>query len=212
LIREECVAVLNRNPKVKEALNMYYTPEPYFYIRTKTVEKEIENFLIIENKDTWYTLKKMGLEESLVINDTEIHYLILGEGNKITRRTEGFTSFIQEQGIKMNSRFYYFGDLDYEGIRIFESFKKNNDMIWICPMISLYIKMLELAKDIQLPPMETNQRGKNEKKKIKEVFYNQFDEDTVHQMKEILESDKYIPQEIISYEEWEKINGRKECN
>ena len=79
-------SIINFN-ELEEKLNFYLTPEPFFdYILE---QKEKMTILIIENKDTWYTLRKIAKDNkmrTIKILGTPIDGLIYGEGNKITKQ------------------------------------------------------------------------------------------------------------------------------
>lgn len=91
-------------------------PEPFFYWATGLTagSRERVRCLVVENKDTFHSLKYLLAEGKLSLNP-EIHLLIYGEGKKILNSWP----FIHEclpgsRGYK----FFYFGDLDPEGVAI----------------------------------------------------------------------------------------------
>ena len=91
-----------------------------------------------------------------------------------------------------SNNFYYFGDLDYEGIGIYESLTT----YFKCePFVIAYEVMLKKGENISLPVTKEKQN-----RNITEVFFNYFDDSS--KMIEILESERYIPQEILTIEDF----------
>ncbi len=173
-------------------LNCFETPEPFFEY-TYSNEKNI-NILIIENKDTWFSLRKIMREDRLNYLFRDYHVLLYGEGKKIIRkrgRLEEYDEMIKGS----SSRYFYFGDLDYEGLDIFLKLKKFNRSLDISLCKELYFWMLEESKKIQLPKTRSGQR------KIKiDKFSDIFMEDEKNYIADILEKGLYIPQEILNYQ------------
>ena len=80
-----------------ESLHCYYAPEPFF---CRVFQPEGKgDVLILENKDTWYSIGR-ALKESGTGQIFGIFpgLLVYGEGNKITREQEGLTAFLEEMG------------------------------------------------------------------------------------------------------------------
>lgn len=93
------------------------------------------------------------------------------------------------------NRIYYFGDLDYEGIGIYEKLVKTFQSKWaILPFVQAYEKMLEKSEQTTCLPETKEKQNRN----ISENFFSYFAEERVKQMKKILEAEKYIPQEILN--------------
>ena len=88
------------------------TFEPFFYVRYDN--HSIKNVLIIENKDTFYSIKSLMREGINTWGNTSFQLLIYGEGNKITKSIE----FIQELNLPTQGNVFYFGDIDREGLTI----------------------------------------------------------------------------------------------
>lgn len=194
--------ILKFNPKLNSKLNYYLTPEPFFEYDILRVEKESSSFnvLIIENKDTWYTLRKLIVKKRCHINGIYIHKVLYGEGKKISRKINSLTEYADTIYQSEDMRFYYFGDLDYEGIGIFEDLIAINTKLKIELMEYLYKKMIELSIGKKLPDMKEKQRHTSSNN-----FMKYFSQDDKVKIDEILEAGCYIPQEIICYEEWMKI-------
>ena len=84
---------------------------------------------------------------------------------------------------------YYFGDLDYEGIGIYEKLAETFRERWeILPFVPAYVKMIEKAGGAAALP-DTNITG---------YFFSYFTEGQVTKMNEVLGQGKYIPQEILN--------------
>ncbi len=169
-------------------LNVYNTPEPFF---SETINRDTNNVLIIENKDTWFTLRKILMEERKIILGLDIGLLVYGEGKKIISSIEYLNhkdfSFLNEPTI------YYWGDIDFEGINIIFSLSKKVD---VKLFTNAYHFMLEEIQEIKsLRNMNDNQR----KTKDLELFLSSFSDSDKNKITEILKNNKYVPQEIINY-------------
>lgn len=112
--------VLKFNGLNENWLNCYDTPEPFFeYVHTRSGPMTV---LILENKDTWYTFRKLMQDTGKgVIAGTRVDVLLYGEGNKITKRgaLEEYNAGMLRGRAGQAGEFLYFGDLDQEGIRLF---------------------------------------------------------------------------------------------
>lgn len=173
--------------------NIYETTEPLaYYSRTRQVP---QNLLILENKDTFFSMRRHLLEGNEMILGTKIDTLIYGAGKGIFRSFEDFDLCVEPYMKAEGNQIYYFGDLDYEGIGIYENLSELFSKEWnIVPFIVAYEKMLNKAETaVNIP--ETKE-GQN--KNIKNLFFSYFSEEQVEKMKEILEKGCYIPQEILN--------------
>ena len=194
------ISVLNFNPGLREMLNYYMTPEPFFAHNITSInvnDNSKLNILIIENKDTWYTLRKVMNPDNNNLFGVQFHVFIYGEGKKITRITNSLTDYNKLTYSNNNNRctYYYFGDLDYEGIGIYEDLKSRNSGLDIKLMVPLYIMMLSKSdgEDIDLPETKENQvrRGLG-------AFLSSFEPSLHYKITNILNSNRYIPQEILN--------------
>jgi len=192
LIRE----VLRFNNLREDFLNFYNTPEPFFeYVHSRSGQMTV---LALENKDTWFTFRKLMLDTGKnVIAGTPVDMLLYGEGNKISKpgALEEFNAtMLGKRG--PSGRFLYFGDLDPEGIRLFFRTREANPSLDIRPFISLYQLMLQLAKGRELPE-SPDKRGV--KAPLAEfAFMLGFDK--ADALTAFLEKGLYIPQEIVNYQ------------
>lgn len=195
---------LNFNPGLKEALNFYSTPEPFYAFNIGQLNEGLPdrplNILIIENKDTWYTLRNRMSPGLSSISGISFHCILYGEGRKISRINDSLTDFDRSYFKGVKTSYYYFGDLDYEGVGIIHDLMRVNPQLQINLMLPLYTAMLEASKGIQLPAANENQ-----KRNVCEWFFSFFDAEHRSIIKSILESGHYIPQEILDNGEFMKL-------
>lgn len=185
-----CKNVLKWN-QLEEKLNYYLTPEPFFdYIHQK---KEQMNLLVVENKDTWYTLRKImnELQGECTLCDRRIDGVVYGEGNKITK-PKALEEY-ETQVIQRKCTFFYWGDLDYTGIEMFERVVEQNENVSICLFSEIYEKMMQ-QKDLDTLG---NIKHKQNSHVPLARFMQAFDENYQEKIRYILRKNCYIPQEII---------------
>lgn len=193
LTRERGWRILKRCGLDMEFLNVYGTTEPLaYYSYTREVP---QNLLILENKDTFYSMRRHLLEGKLQILGMDIGTLIYGAGKGILRSFCDFDICVEPYMKIPENRIYYFGDLDYEGIGIYEMLAEAVEGQWeIIPFIPAYEVMLKKGSRMPKLPDTKEQQNRN----IKERFYDYFPVEIVEKMKKLLEADKYIPQEILN--------------
>jgi hypothetical protein len=188
-------SIIGFNANLDGFLNMYNAPEPFFeHVINDSMDLTQYNILIVENKDTWYSLRKIMSNGNNRIGDLSIDCLLYGEGKKITRKKDSLTEYTQANYGDKLVEYFYFGDLDMEGIGIFENLITANSDLNIYLMKELYVDMLNEAKGIILPKSSEQQQvsGGN-------VFFSYFDEDQMIEIKDLLYKGIYIPQEILTY-------------
>lgn len=174
-----------------EDLNIYETTEPLSYYSN---EKEVpQTILFIENKDTFYSMRRHLLQGNKTILSERIGTLIYGGGKSVYRSILDFDLCVEPYMNHEQNRFLYFGDLDYEGILIYEKLHE----LWgtnrrIIPFAKAYELMLNKAEGITLPETKENQN-----RNCGIVFFDEFSDETVCKMQGILKQDRYIPQEIL---------------
>jgi hypothetical protein len=193
---KEGKSVLNFNKIDMEYLNFYYAPEPFFCLEIK--KKKIDSsILIIENKDTWYSIgKALNLSENKKLFDTEINFLIYGEGNKATRKN-ALTDFINVI-CDLPSQIYYVGDIDIAGVNMLYSCINNNEA-GIKPFMPMYKSMVSVA-NVNIMNKTDDNRGTEYNKE----FLSLFNENEKVKVLEILDNNKRIPQEILNYQDYIK--------
>lgn len=171
-------------------LNCYETYEPFFYFENNQYNEKNKKVLIIENRDTFWTFKKIAEKYQ------NFYLIIYGEGKKILNSFE----YIENFNIKKETDILYFGDIDYEGINIYVSLVQTYSDYHILPYVVAYHKMIELENN----PNQIKKK-QNKREDYIEVFLNYFDTEDRKKLRNMFENNFYIPQEILNYEEVEKI-------
>lgn len=194
LKEEQGRKILSRCKIDPEMLNVYDTAEPFAcYTHSRNTP---QNILILENKDTFYSMRKHLLEGKVTILGCKFGTLIYGGGKRILKSFQDFALCAEPYLQQEDNRIYYFGDLDYEGIGIYEKlaelFEKTGK---IEPFVHGYTGMIEKYENqkLKLPPTKEKQN-----RNISGLFYTFFTEKQKAQMTEILEKGLYIPQEILN--------------
>lgn len=185
--------ILKRCGLDMDFLNIYETGEPLaYYSHTRTTP---QNLLILENKDTFYSMRQHLLEGNTRILGVDMGTLIYGGGKRIRQSFKDFETCVEPYMKEKNNTIYYFGDLDYEGIGIYEGLEEMFRGKWdIRPFCPAYIKMLEKAEQAARLPETKEKQNRN----LSGFFFSCFQEPVCRQMLEILRQDMYIPQEIIN--------------
>ena len=193
LDREQGKTILKRCGIQPEELNIYRSAEPLaYYAHTR---KTPQNLLILENKDPFFSMRNYLLCGHTEIFDTEIGTLIYGAGKGVLHSFQDFDLCAEPYMKEAGNTILYFGDLDYEGIGIYENLAERFRGRWaIRPFLQAYEKMLVKADSVEILPETKEQQNRN----IRFEFFSYFEETTVGKMKNILESDRYIPQEILN--------------
>ncbi|MFT5875341.1 MAG: hypothetical protein ACI8WT_004324 [Clostridium sp.] len=177
-----------------EFLNIYDTTEPLsYYSYSKNSPQKI---LILENKDTFYSMRKHLIGGKSRIFGENISTLIYGGGKNIYRTFEDFEVCAEPHLIDKGNEILYLGDLDYEGIIIYEGlYKIFKDNFNIKPFVKGYESMINkfTEENISLPKTKDGQN-----RNIGQVFTKEFSKLYRDSIMNILTSDKYIPQEILN--------------
>jgi hypothetical protein len=174
-----------------ETLNIYTTPEPFVYFTNNKNTKQ--NVLILENKDTWYTIRKLMIEGQNKFLGENIDTIIYGRGKNIERSLEEY-EFTVEEHLLNPDRVLYWGDIDYEGMGIYNRLKERySEKFDIKLFKNAYTKMIEKSINIKLPIYKEKQN-----KNVDDLFLNEI-ESYRDNIMSILDRGEYIPQEIISY-------------
>lgn len=192
LQRESGLRLLKNLGISLDSLNVYETTEPLSYYSHH--KNNPQNVLILENKDTFYSMRRHLLKGNTTILGLEIGTLIYGKGKGISKSFKDFTYCVEPYLSHKSNQIIYFGDLDYEGIIIYEHLAQVfMDKISIKPFKEAYICMLKKANKKSLPETKDGQN-----KNIGINFLENFEEHDKSLILEILSSNKYIPQEILS--------------
>lgn len=193
LSKEQGYRILKRCGMDAVFFNMYETAEPLSYYSGSRETPQI--MLILENKDTFFSMRKALLDEKAEILGEKIGTLIYGGGKRIVKSFRDFELSAEPYMKCSGNQIYYFGDLDYEGIGIYESLARQcAEGQRPIPFVAAYEKMLEKAGQIAELPDSKEQQNR----KIGKEFFSYFSEETVRHMLEILEMGRYIPQEILN--------------
>lgn len=205
LKEEQGRKILKRCGIALEQLNLYETTEPLaYYVHTREVP---QNMLILENKDTFFSMRRLLLSGQEEILGIKIGTLIYGAGKGILRSFRDFSLCTEPYMREKENIMYYFGDLDYEGILIYENlvnmFEKECN---IQPFYQGYLKMSEKADVLGMEGLPAMKEGQNQN--IGTLFWNSFPEMQAKKMQNLLQEGRYIPQEILSVEEFVTV---QEC-
>lgn len=201
LASSEGKKLLNKHKLTYFHLKCYETPEPFlYYINNNSINN---NVLIVENKDTWFTMKKILMENKTILGEN-FKYLIYGQGRKI-QKSFFYIEELESKCIFNVNKIYYFGDIDSSGIDIFYKLKNKYQKYFIRPF-SLGYEFLIKNKD--------KKRIKNTNT-IKLSYYklNDFrflNKNDLFYIYDICNANYIIPQEILNYEELDKYNKKTE--
>lgn len=172
-----------------EDLCCFETFEPFFHFGLATHPSQ--NVLIIENKDTFFSLKKLYLEGIHRWDGIPFEMLVYGEGNKITKSFE----YLDELKVPFETAIYYFGDFDPEGIAIFHRLQKVSKRkieLWK----PFYIEMWYRRKGTVI---KEDKKQRWSEAAIQSFLFH-FDEPLQTVMEHYLIERRYIPQEALSIE------------
>ena len=148
MAKEQGKRVLSHCGLDLEFLNLYPTAEPLaYYSHTRETP---QNLLILENKDTFFSMRRHLLEGGEKILGVKIGTLIYGGGKRIIRSFQDFSLCIEPYMRDAGNKIYYFGDLDYEGIGIYEGLAEAFAGSWeIFPFLPAYTAMLRKAFQVK---------------------------------------------------------------
>ena len=193
----------------RNKLNYYETSEPLsYYSHSKDFP---QNILIIENKDTFYDIRRyLRINEADVLG-IRFNTLIYGAGKGIWNSFADYASGA-ESYFKAGNELLYFGDIDYEGIIIYEHLVKKQwkcgtgESIDIKPFVRAYENMLDKAEKMGFSNMPFTKEKQNSN--IENIFLDYFSENRKAQILNLLKEGKYIPQEILNEHDWSKDDGK----
>jgi len=178
-------------------LNCYSTVEPFAYYAVH--RNTPQNILIVENKDTFFSLRKALMLGKESILGMELGTLIYGKGKDVISSFKAFSITAEPYMEHKDNRLLYFGDLDYEGILIYENLAAAfADYKEIEPFKAAYEAMLSKGNAYSCLP--TTKEGQN--RNLKNRFFAYFAAETIERMQEILQAEKYIPQEILTIDDY----------
>jgi hypothetical protein len=183
------LTVLNRVGITLENLNAYATIYPfYFYARDSFYKKDKKNILIIENKDTFFT---MAWDKD---RWNEFDMFIFGEGFKI----HNSFSLAEQYGIMPTDEIVYFGDIDLVGLYIYALLKKRYVNYKFKLFTSIYEKLINKYSIEELGTVRKNHEFVS-MDLISEIMKEEFSSESQKKIIELLLNKKYIPQEAIRF-------------
>ncbi len=178
-------------------LNCHHTYEPFFYYQ---IGSHPLNILIVENKDTFFSFKNLFQEQITTWGGVSFQLLIYGEGRKILRSLsflgELFHGVIPPGVIPPGVTCHYFGDLDPEGVAIWDELVQTYGPqgLNIVAARFFYDALLKHHGQ-QAPPLRSAQRGHLD---AIERFILQFEPPSRDALRHLLQSGNYLPQEGLS--------------
>ena len=165
---------------IKEKLLIQNQNEPaMFAVSSKFIKSNLYKHLIVENKAVYYRLLDL-------LNETNFSTLIYGAGWRVI---SGIKDFNKQFPFDGEHEFYYFGDIDYEGIKIYKSI---NDILEVSLATPFYNILLN----------EKESYGKHNQ--VKDIdaqdFFIQNFSNSLELLEKIklLDSSNYWPQEGLS--------------
>ena len=173
-----------------EDMCCYVTYEPFFYYAKRNTDQTELKVLIVENKDTFFSLKNLFHEGINTWDGITFSVLIYGEGRKIERSISFFDEIDEYRDIP--AEFYYFGDLDPEGISIWHALAGR----WSVKPFGLFYRALVAKYGQDAPVIKRNQRFSPD---AVEAFATHFPADFTRTIKKLLANGCYLPQEGLDY-------------
>ncbi|MDP4142994.1 MAG: DUF2220 family protein [Bacillota bacterium] len=141
--------------------------------------------LIVENKAAFTALMD-------TLQEISFTSLIFGSGWKIV---SNITMLEKQLGLKGEHKFYYFGDLDYEGISIWNSL---NERVQAELAIPFYTELIKKSSSIGKEGQQRNVEALNN-------FLQFFSREEQGSIVNILDNKRYLPQEGLNKEELSDI-------
>ena len=169
----------------KHFLNTYKTHEPICFF---SATNRPGFLLIMENLDPFIACRQW-LEDN-----QQDGVVVYGAGKKIVRNLEDLQTTSIAFLKQSLPHLFYLGDLDWEGIAIYDFLCQHYPTLSIPLLVEGYRLMLQKARLYwdQLPRMKEGQESQEES-----FFFTLFEEQEAQEMKMLLSSGRYIPQEIL---------------
>lgn len=163
-----------------------------FAINPKNINNPTNKHIIIENKSTFYDFLSS-------LDQTCFTSLIYGSGWKIV---SNIIMLEKQLGLKNKKhKLFYFGDIDYEGISIWNTLNEKRHII---PAVTFYSKLLE-------KPAAQGKENQKENVGALENFIDYFSNEEGNKIKMLLKQRYYYPQEGLGKDEigeiWRKFDG-----
>lgn len=191
-----------------EKLNCIKSLEPFMSFNIYRGQP-ILNVLIVENLDTYYSLKRVFKKGLRILKGIEFSLLIFGEGNKITNSFQ----LIEDENINnVSIRCWYFGDLDRQGIEIYGSLCEKFRDYSIVPMVFLYQQLLdkyfnEAKKEAQDGATLKNDELEKQQRLSKEHlshFLSYFEPVYIEKIQSLVHEKKRLAQEGLNFDFFSK--------
>lgn len=176
-----------------QKLAFYDTPE-YCLNDFIPERKAVMTLLLCENKDIWFNVRRLMFEDNKrSFFGTAIDGVVLGSGNRVCEKKclSIYTDFLKAQKVS----YLYWGDIDREGLDIYLRLRRDNPELLIELFMPGYEMMLSLSRATDLP----NSTDRREHKNTYEDIYSLFDFEMANLLREYINQNKRLPQEIISY-------------
>ncbi len=187
------ISLLKQIGITNDDLAFYDTPEycfPDYYCRRR---KEM-TVLICENKDIWFDIRKIMFEDSgCKLWGRVLDGILYGGGNNVTKY-KALTEYTHFMG-DVHIRYLYWGDIDREGLNIYLRVIKSNPDISIRLFTEGYIRMMDMAKNNNVPDSD----DKRELMMDYSEIYALFAEEYQKQLEQYILKNARVPQEIINY-------------
>ncbi len=128
----------------------------------------------------------------------KIQLVIYGEGKAILNKFK----FIEEVGGVPSDNYYYFGDIDAEGINIYNQLHEKYKEYNVFPAVFFYEYILKKEGPENAKPIRTNQE-------IKDFtpFIAFFEAEIGEMIKTIVLEKRYFPQEAINKKDIMELKG-----
>lgn len=179
-------------------LNCHPTYEPFFYyqVRAFTDHDKRANIMIVENKDTFFSLKSLFQAGIMSWDGINYDLLIYGEGRKILRSLSFLGELFLEGSVPPNVLCHYFGDLDPEGILIWNELVQSYQPqgLTIVPLRLFYEELLN-RHGLNAPTLRTAQRYRDD---AILHFVSEFEQPLRDKLQALLQGGCYLPQEGLS--------------
>lgn len=185
-ITEEGGRELLERIQLLELLKIMPVSDPLmFAVNPEKIHRATQYHLIVENKTTY-----QGLLPSL--KTTEFSTLIYGSGKKVIQNIELFPD---QYPVDAKHIFFYFGDIDREGVSIWHSLTKKIQIHLAMPFYEACLKKQPVSgKDYQI-----------QYKQAQAEFISQFSKEYQIKIDGVFSQGKYYPQEILKSKELQKI-------
>ena len=206
LVVKSAQPLLDKCGVSKERLMYYETTEPIAHL-IFDYKLRRQKLLIIENEDTYYSMARCFSSPFTIEGETYTG-IAYGRGNGVAGSFKNYKKWIPTEKFE-SVEFGYFGDLDYEGIKIYESIKNNlsDTKVEIC--VSLYQMMIDKACGIGIKNLPNTKENQFCSDVYLNDFLDNFNEATKNNVNQVLESRKYIPQESVTYVDFRNIRDSK---